>query len=86
MRGLERIYEIFRQKIAIWIKDHVQGLPDLKDTLLPAQSTDVLEYDEALSEYFDFADAARLIGHFIEDVYMTKRIHSGCPATPPKIT
>ena len=29
-----------------------------------------------LSEYLDFADAARQIGHFIEDVYMTKRIHS----------
>ena len=30
----------------------------------------------ALSEYLDFADAARQIGHFIEDVYMTKRMHS----------
>ena len=29
-----------------------------------------------LSEYLDFADAARQIGHFIEEVYMTKRMHS----------
>ena len=29
-----------------------------------------------LSEYFSFSDATRQIGHFIEVVYMTKRIHS----------
>ena len=29
-----------------------------------------------LSEYNDFTDAYRQIGRFIEDVYMTKRIHS----------
>lgn len=29
-----------------------------------------------LSEYLDFQDAQKQIGHFIEDVYMTKRIHS----------
>ena len=49
MRGLERIYEVSRQRIALWIKEHVQELPDLKDTLLPAERTDVLEYDEAWS-------------------------------------
>ncbi len=36
----------------------------------------IKEEEVDLSEYFDFADAARQIGHFIEDVYMTKRIHS----------
>jgi hypothetical protein len=35
-----------------------------------------LEREVDLSEYLDFADAAHQIGHFIEDVYMTKRIHS----------
>jgi transposase InsO family protein len=29
-----------------------------------------------LSEYLDFGDAHQQIGRFIEDVYMTKRIHS----------
>jgi IS1 family transposase len=49
LRGLERIYDVSRQRIAKWIKEHVQGLPDLKDTLIPAQGNDVLEYDEAWS-------------------------------------
>ncbi len=34
------------------------------------------EEEVDLSEYNDFADAYRQIGRFIEDVYMTKRIHS----------
>jgi len=29
-----------------------------------------------LSEYRDYQDAYRQIGHFLEDVYMRKRIHS----------
>jgi putative transposase len=36
----------------------------------------IKEEEVDLSEYYDFADAARQIGHFIEDVYNTKRIHS----------
>jgi len=36
----------------------------------------IKEEEVDLSEYFDFAEAAQQIGHFIEDVYMTKRIHS----------
>jgi len=36
----------------------------------------IKEEEVYLSEYLDFADAARQIGHFIEDIYMTKRIHS----------
>jgi len=36
----------------------------------------IKEEEVDLSEYLDFSDAARQIGHFIEDVYMTKRIHS----------
>ena len=30
----------------------------------------------ALADYEDFEDALRQIGHFIDDVYRTKRIHS----------
>jgi len=36
----------------------------------------IKEEEADLSEYFDFADAARRIGHFIDDTYMIKRIHS----------
>jgi len=36
----------------------------------------IKEEEVDLSEYLDFTDALNQIGHFIEDVYMTKRIHS----------
>ena len=36
----------------------------------------IKEEEVELSEYQDFADAFNQINHFIEDVYMTKRIHS----------
>jgi len=36
----------------------------------------IKEEEVDLSEYLDFQDAQKQIGHFIEDVYMTKRIHS----------
>lgn len=36
-----------------------------------------IKEDEAdLSDYQDYHDAYQQIGHFIEDMYMTKRIHS----------
>jgi DNA-binding NarL/FixJ family response regulator len=36
----------------------------------------IKEEEVDLSEYLDFQDAMNQIGHFIDDVYMTKRIHS----------
>jgi putative transposase len=36
----------------------------------------IKEEEVDLSEYRDFMDALNQIGHFIDDVYMTKRIHS----------
>jgi len=36
----------------------------------------IKEEEVDLSEYLDFADAAHQMGCFIEDIYMTKRIHS----------
>lgn len=36
----------------------------------------IKEEEVYLNEYENFADAYRRIGHFIEDVYQTKRIHS----------
>jgi putative transposase len=36
----------------------------------------IKEEEVNLSDYLDFMDALEQIGHFIDDVYMTKRIHS----------
>jgi len=36
-----------------------------------------------LSEYSDFADACAQIGHFIEEVYHRKRIHSALGYVTP---
>ncbi len=36
----------------------------------------IKEEEVALADYEDFEDALRQIGHFIDDVYRTKRIHS----------
>jgi transposase InsO family protein len=36
----------------------------------------IKEEEVYLNDYADFADAYQRIGHFIEDVYQTKRIHS----------
>jgi transposase InsO family protein len=36
----------------------------------------IKEEEVDLSDYHGFAEARRQIGHFIEDVYMNKRIHS----------
>ena len=36
----------------------------------------IKEEEADLSDYQDFRDASNQIGRFIEDVYMTKRIHS----------
>jgi insertion element IS1 protein InsB len=49
LRGLERIFGVSRHTVCQWIRDKVQQLPPLKDTLLPAQPDDVLELDEAWS-------------------------------------
>lgn len=49
LRGVARVFDVHRQTISRWIVEHVKGLPDLKDTLLPAEPGDVLEYDEVWS-------------------------------------
>jgi insertion element IS1 protein InsB len=49
LRGLERIFDVARQSVSRWIVGHVKELPKLKDTLLPAEPEDILEYDEAWS-------------------------------------
>lgn len=43
----------------------------------------IKEEEVDLSDYQDFRDASSQIGHFIEDVYMTKRIHSSLEYLTP---
>lgn len=52
LRGLGRIFGVARQTVLRWLKELVQRLPDLKDTLLPPQADDVLELDELWSFVF----------------------------------
>ncbi len=49
LRGVARIFAIARQTVARWLKAHVQNLPDVKETLLPAAPDDMLELDEIWS-------------------------------------
>ena len=47
LRGIERIFSVARQQVACWVREHVQDLPPIRTTLLPAEPEDVLEFDEA---------------------------------------
>jgi len=47
--GVERIFDIARQRVTQWIKAHVQRAPAFRETLLPAAPDDVLEWDEIWS-------------------------------------
>jgi IS1 family transposase/transposase-like protein len=49
LRGIQRIFGVARQTVSKWIKKKVQQLPDLKESLKPAQPDDVLELDELWS-------------------------------------
>ena len=49
LRGLARIFGVARQTVLRWLKERVQHLPDLKDTLAPPRTDDVLELDELWS-------------------------------------
>ena len=49
LRGVARIFILARQTVVQWLKAHVQHLPDVKETLLPATPDDVLELDEIWS-------------------------------------
>ena len=45
----------------------------------------IKEEEVDLSEYYDFKDAKEQIGHFIQDVYNTKRIHSSLGYLTPVV-
>lgn len=52
LRGVQRVFGVARQIVARWVKMHVQRLPEMKDVLLPAAPSDVLELDEVWSFVF----------------------------------
>ena len=49
MRGVSRVLDISRQTFTARLVDHIQQLPALRSTVLPAQANDVLELDELWS-------------------------------------
>src|SRR5437016_13562801 len=49
LHGGARIFAMARQTVAPWLKAHVQRLPEVKATLLPAAPHDVLALDEMWS-------------------------------------
>jgi putative transposase len=63
------------KKYDVQISMAAQGKPEENGYAERLMRT-IKEEEVDLSEYNDFADARTQIGRFIEDVYMTKRIHS----------
>ena len=49
LRGLQRVFGVWRSTVLRWLKVWVESLPTLPETLLPMQATDVLELDELVS-------------------------------------
>ncbi len=52
MRGIERTFGVMRKTLANWLTELSDLLPPLEDTLLEAQTDDVLELDELWSFVF----------------------------------
>ena len=49
LRGVQRVFHVWRQTVMKWLLACVEQLPLLSETLVPAQADDVLEFDEAWS-------------------------------------
>ena len=49
LRGIQRCLNIHRHTVLKWLLAHIQTLPELKESLLPATVDDVLELDEMWS-------------------------------------
>jgi IS1 family transposase len=49
LRGLQRVFGVWRTTVLRWLKQWVAQLPALAQTLLPPQADDVLEMDEMVS-------------------------------------
>jgi putative transposase len=68
-------YVALLKQYPIQISMATQGKPEENGYAERLMRT-IKEEEVDLSDYYDFADAHRQIGRFLEDVYMTKRIHS----------
>lgn len=68
-------YVAWLHQYPIQISMAAQGKPEENGYAERLMRT-IKEEEVDLSEYNDFADADRQIGRFMEEVYMTKRIHS----------
>jgi len=68
-------YVALLDRFQVQISMAAQGKPEENGYAERLMRT-IKEEEVDLSEYNDFTDACRQIGRFIEDVYMTKRIHS----------
>ena len=49
MRGVERVFAVPRKRLAEWLIEEAESLPDLSTTLAEVQEDDVLELDEMWS-------------------------------------
>jgi len=49
LRGLQRVFGVWRSTVLRWLRQLLARLPSLTDTLLPPQADDVLEMDEMMS-------------------------------------
>ena len=49
LRGLQRVFGVWRTTVLRWLRQLVEQLPSLTNTLLPVQADDVLEMDESMS-------------------------------------
>lgn len=49
LRGIQRVFGVWRSTVMRWLKAEVERLPSLLETLLPAEADDVLEMDELVS-------------------------------------
>jgi transposase InsO family protein len=70
-----QVYTDLLKQYGIQISMTTQGKPEENGYAERFMRT-IKEEEVDLSEYLDLDDARRQIGRFIEDVYMTKRIHS----------
>ena len=49
LRGIQRVFGVWRTTVMRWLKEALERLPSLLETLVPAAAEDVLEMDELLS-------------------------------------
>lgn len=49
LRGIQRVFGVWRTTVLRWLEARVRQLPTLVETLLPAQTDDVLELDELVT-------------------------------------